>query len=697
MEHIKRSDNQRISAGIYFICATVYYELLFHILRVGVLNIDLFYKLLFSVVNGFLIVILLSLLPKVVPHILLNILMGVFTVYFVIQFMYKGIFDSYFSFSGTFEVMEQAFDYWDVIWQEFLREWWQILLFILPLIVYIVLCILGILGFAHFKWQQYILFTGIAMLCFAGNIMILFLEEDKPDSFYNVLTKYSSVDVAVEKIGVWKSFLLDVKTGVFLTFDINQSAHDFIPENQSQETITSDVISTESPSDSDDYSENTSEEPAETEEEEPEVVIDNSPNIWDIDFDTLIANETNPSIRNLHEYIRTVQPTNKNEYTGMFEGYNLIFVVAEGFDGYVIDKELTPTLYQMSTEGFVFPNYYTPLWYGSTIGGEYADLTGLMPKNGAYISMKKMAKNKNDMPFTMGISLKRLGYEVLAYHNNSYTYYDRHISRPVLGYRWTAIRQGLEAETDVSGREIWPQSDLSMIQNTTQEYMNSEPFYTYYLTVSGHLVYSFSGNAMSRRHADIVADLDYSDTTKAYIACQYELELAMESLIENLTEAGIADHTLIVITSDHIPYNDKAIVDELAGKTLDNTFEWYKNTLIIWSASMEEPIYSDKYCSSLDVLPTISNLMGVSYDSRMLVGQDIMSDSEGIVYFNDRSFLTDRCSYNANTKEVISFDGSEIEQEYIEAKITQVNNKFQMAESICENDYYRSIDTYVAE
>ena len=105
----------------------------------------------------------------------------------------------------------------------------------------------------------------------------------------------------------------------------------------------------------------------------------------------------------------------------------------------------------------------------------------------------------------------------------------------------------------------------------------------------------------------------------------------------------------------------------------------------------------DKCCSSLDVLPTVLNLMGVSYDSRMLVGQDILSDAEGIVYFNDRSFLTDRCSYNANTRKVVSLDGSDIEQEYLDSKIAQVKNKFQMAQSICENDYYRYIDPYLEE
>jgi hypothetical protein len=76
----------------------------------------------------------------------------------------------------------------------------------------------------------------------------------------------------------------------------------------------------------------------------------------------------------------------------------------------------------------------------------------------------------------------------------------------------------------------------------------------------------------------------------------------------------------------------------------------------------------------------------------MLAGQDILSDSEGLVMFNDRSFITDRCSYNASTGEVISLDGSVISDDYIANRKAVVSNKFSMAESICDYDYYKYID-----
>ena len=514
-------------------------------------------------------------------------------------------------------------------------------------------------------------------------------DKDTLYSAYEVYREYTSVNMSVEKLGVCESLYLDLKNGIkdHLGLEEQQVQFEIIDESEPEESVPKDSISemvdasqTASPSDG---------------EKEEEMEVDTSPNVLSVDLQALAEAEENESIKALHEYIASCKPTNKNEYTGMFEGYNVIFVVAEGFSGFCVDEQRTPTLYKMCYDGFVFDNYYTPLWYGSTLGGEYADLTGLMPANGGYMSMARAGSHGNDMYFTLSEQLLREGYTARGYHDNDYTYYDRDISHPNMGLEWIGMGNGLSYEKTESGHTLWPQSDLSMIKNTVHDYMSDQPFYTYYLTVSGHVMYNFGGNDMAARHKDLVENLPYSETTKAYIACQYELELAMQELVDTLEEGGVLDRTVIVLTADHVPYDNKEVVDELAGETLDSTFGWYQNKLIIWSASMEKPVYVSKYCSSLDVLPTVSNLLGLEYDSRMLVGQDILSDTEGLVIFNDRSFITDRVSYNANTGETISMDGTPVNEQYVEDMKLLVKNKFNMAEAINKNDYYRYIEEAV--
>ena len=99
-------------------------------------------------------------------------------------------------------------------------------------------------------------------------------------------------------------------------------------------------------------------------------------NTLNIDFDKLIKNAPNDTIKKMHEYFSLNPASDKNDFTGYFAGKNLIFLTLEGFSSEVIIPELMPTLYKMATEGFVFTNSYSGQWGGSTASGEYANLTG---------------------------------------------------------------------------------------------------------------------------------------------------------------------------------------------------------------------------------------------------------------------------------------------------------------------------------
>ena len=555
-----------------------------------------------------------------------------------------------------------------------------------------------------FKWTDfekhgfptYIVMAGVIITVGFYYFIILSVQGDDKNSPSAILKNYSSVEMSVEKLGVTETMIRD---GVYAVMHINKSdgadtdtgfeheayvaSTEELPAEAGTGAATEEVTESPLASEAD---------ASGTEEETEQEVKMYSAQVLPVDLGRMSEITTNESVLKLNSYINSSTPTYTNDYTGMFEGYNLIFITAEGFDGYVIDKKRTPELYKMSHNGFVFKNFYTPLWYGSTLGGEYANLTGLMPKNGGYLSMQMVGQRGNTMPFTLGNELKNQGYNVYAYHNNGYTYYDRNISRPYFGYEnFVGVGNGLPYEKTQGGSMMWPQSDAFMEESTFSEYASEEPFHVYYMTVSGHLEYDFGGNAMAKKNEDKVKDLYYSQTTKAYIACQLEFELMMEELNADLEKAGIADKTLIVICGDHIPYDNMEIPNELAGSYLDRTFECYRNSLIIYSASMEEPIKVDKVCSSLDILPTVLNLMGLPYDSRMLVGRDIMSDSPGLVIMHDGSFIADGFRYNASTGEVISRGGKVSDSELENLKST-VSNRFRMADAICELDYYKYVE-----
>jgi phosphoglycerol transferase MdoB-like AlkP superfamily enzyme len=414
------------------------------------------------------------------------------------------------------------------------------------------------------------------------------------------------------------------------------------------------------------------------------VPLDTSPNVMDFDFNTLAKSEKNNTIQTLHEYFASVTPTNKNKYTGMFQGYNLILITAEGFSPFAVNKEKTPTLYRLANEGFVFQNFYTALWQTSTSDGEYVALTGLIPTG-----TRNMYNGRNNLwPLSLAHQFNQLGVASKAYHDHTYTYYQRNETHPNLGYIFKAKGNGLELEHP----DVWPESDLEMIHSTVDEYVNEKQFHVYYLTVSGHMNYSFTGNMMSYKNKALVDDLPYSDDVKAYIACQMELDKALEQLIKKLEDAGVADRTVIALSADHYPYAwDKSIIDEAAGHTVEPNFEMYKNNFILWCEGMKEKVVIDKPCSSLDILPTLSNLFGLEYDSRLLMGQDILSDSPPLVILSNRSFITDKVKYNSQTGEVTKLTDEELPKDYVSNLNKIVRNKFKVSESILKNDYYRDL------
>ena len=144
-----------------------------------------------------------------------------------------------------------------------------------------------------------------------------------------------------------------------------------------------------------------------------------APNVLDIDFAGLLAEETDPAVAELHQYFSQRPPTLKNEYTGRFAGKNLLFITAEGFWKYAVNETYTPTLWKLAHEGFVFENFYTPLWWKSTTDGEYTVCTSLIPTSAR---RSFQASAGNDMPFCMGWMLRDQGYPTAAYHDHTWTY-----------------------------------------------------------------------------------------------------------------------------------------------------------------------------------------------------------------------------------------------------------------------------------
>ena len=454
-----------------------------------------------------------------------------------------------------------------------------------------------------------------------------------------------------------------------------------------------------------------------TQEGEPDDTPDDPPaattpveygyNALDIDFQALADSASDSALRSMAQYFGSLTPSKKNEYTGLFQGKNLVLITAEAFSPWFISRELTPTLYKLTHEGFVCENYYQPGWGQSTTGGEYAVMTGLLPTwVGSNVSF--YASANDDMPFALGNQLRALGYRTGAYHDNIYNYYNRDKTHPNLGYDYQGVGSGLTVTEDGS----WPYSDLEMVQNTIGDYIDGfvsdgTPFHVYYMTVSGHGSYGWGHAMAAKNRAKAQAAYPNASTqVQAYVAANLELENALTYLLEQLEAAGIAEDTVICMSADHYPYllaePETDYYNELRGVVdSERDTDRYRNALVLWCGGMENAVTVTEPCSAVDIVPTLSNLFDLEYDSRLLSGRDVLdkdydagsaSGSIPLVILptsSGNSWATAAGVFEASTRTFNARPGVTVEEDYVSRVNNIVALQYNYAQQLIARDYYR--------
>jgi len=554
-----------------------------------------------------------------------------------------------------------ATDFADVVLALVFKAFWRIVVMLLPVILYALFACPCVVSWRT-RW------LGLALAIAAGLLGSRIVRAVDMD--VEILSSAYDFDSAVRCFGLDMGMLLDAVNsgsgeeaqGEFVTVETVPAAVEPVPEQTQTQTAP-----------------------------EPTQAV-YAPNVMALDFTALAQAESNSRIASIHNYVSTVRPTMQNAYTGLFKGKNLILITAEAFSKEVIDPELTPTLYRLATKGIRFDDFYQPMWGGSTSSGEFSVLTGLVSASGTN-SIKE--SRQQELFLSIGKQLQKEGYYSAAYHNHLYNFYDRDKTHTYYGYdTYVGMNNGMEEGV----KEQWPESDLEMMEFTVPQYIDKQPFSIYYMTVSGHCRYNKLGNKMSGKNYDAVEHLDHSETVKCYLASQLELEYAMASLVRQLEEAGIADDTVIVLTADHYPYglensstwgNNRDYVAELYGYDPKNVIERDHNALILWSGCLEdknivieEPVYS------LDILPTLSNLFGVTYDSRLIVGRDVFSDAEPIVLWYNYTWKTDKGCYDSAKRTFTPVEGVEVEDGYVERISDIVYNKIYYSREVQNVDYF---------
>lgn len=628
----------------------IYLEIIykFFIMK-DLLTTNTFSVVLFSIPWIIIFTIITSIFNEKVNKILTIVFSFLIVLITLAQIVYYNFYNSMFSFLSLTTGTGQVMQFYVMIASVIARIWYIFAIILIPYILFLIFKN-KLFDFKKNNLKFLISYLLIFILSFLGIVLVISKNNEGFYSLKRLIFKTHAPMLTIDKTGLFTMEMIDIERYIF----------------GFNEEIYSEQINVNN-----------------EEEKVPEVKIEY--NTTDIDFDKLINDETDDKIKSMHVYFKNTAPSNKNEYTGMFKDKNLIFITAEAFDTIAIDEKLTPTLYKIANNSFIFKNYYQPLYPVSTSDGEYMNLNSLIPKEGVW-SFKQTSKIS--MPYGIGNMFNKEGYVSYGFHNHNYNYYDRQKSHKNIGLKYYGCGNGLEKKMNC---KHWPNSDKEMIDATTSYYIDKDKFMTYYMTVSGHLNYNFSGNNMAYRNKNKVKNLKYSTAIKAYLATQIELDKSIEKLLQVLEEKGKLNDTLIVIAPDHYPYGlTTKQMNEISTIDRNDKFEKFHTTLIMYNPNIEKTVV-DKVISSLDILPTIYNLYGLTFDSRLLMGRDIFSNNEHIVILSDRSWITDKGKYNSVTKEFTSTINEEIEEDYIDRINMIVNQRYGMSSLIIDNNYYKKI------
>lgn len=600
---------------------------------------------IFLIPFTFLIVNILSLIiglfkSKKIKKIFLFIITIFFSIYYCAQFVYYNFYQAMISLYSLKMGTAQVFGWFDQILLVILRNIIPVLLFLLPIVLLIIYK--NKLNYNKNETWRIKVLTLTSIMSLLLSIASIIPINNKIYSNYNLFFNIHYPTLTVNKFGLTTTALID--------------AYRCITSYQEKYLITEEINKT--------------------------TYNKKEYNILEIDFNKLIENEKDKNIINLHKYFMNQEPTNKNEYTGIFKDKNLIFINAESFDKIAINKDITPTLYKLYNEGIKFNNYYVPLFPVSTADGEYMNSTSLLPKEGVWSIYET---SKNYMPFSIANVFNKLDYNTYAFHNHSHTFFNRDKIYPNLGFdSFLACGNGLEKEINCN---LWPESDEELFVKSFEHYKNDNKFLAYFMTVSGHLRYT-KNNSIAKKNWNDIKDNNLDESYKAYLSQNIDLDKGLKYIINELEKINKLDNTVIVIAPDHYPYglSDKELYN--IDKTKQGNFNKYLSSLIIWSSDLEH-IEVNKTVSSTDIIPTIYNLFGIEYDSRLFIGKDAFSNSESIFIKSDRSFKTDHLEYNA-LNGTYKFYGTE-NKTLLNKTINDVYNKYTISNKILELDYYKTL------
>ena len=325
-----------------------------------------------------------------------------------------------------------------------------------------------------------------------------------------------------------------------------------------------------------------------------------------------------------------------NEMTGTLRGKNLIMIMVESLDTWMLREDVTPNLCALRAQSVDFAHHYSPLYLNAgTFSTEFCSMTGVIPP---ISGVSTNAYVENSLPAALPRLFAREGYRVNSFHSANGVIYNRAAIHKNLGFEEYHNYQLMGMEDYMLDSQMLNGFDLMVSRD--------QPFFSFIITYSGHGPYNEDQGNIAAPHLEkarevaaasgVTASADTFEQYTRALAHIMETDAFIGGLMEKLEAAGLAENTAVVVYGDHYCkyLTDTDFLMKLKG--VENRNLLCNTPLFLWSRDLE-PRTVEKYSATVDIFPTICNLFGLDADLRCFVGDDVFSEGGGLVYWRDSS------------------------------------------------------------
>lgn len=391
--------------------------------------------------------------------------------------------------------------------------------------------------------------------------------------------------------------------------------------------------------------------------------------------------------KQIDDYFAQKPAHQDNEMTGLFQGKNVVLVLMESMDDWLMGPH-TPTINKLMEEGINFTNFYTPVYGGiRTFNTEFCTNNGMFLSSGGGYAFDYVT---NSFDNSLANTMKRQGYSPKVFHYNNPSFYSRGVFSLAMGYDEYVCYEDYVGEDK---NALYDDKFLFDNQQVNDLFFREgAPTLNFIITRSAHLSYKYNevlsnwGLKLYPQYRGLTGN---EEEDCAYLKARLVDDM-FARLMEELEAHDQLDNTVIIAITDHYTYGIKDLDLLYARSGVEDALELERTPCFIWAKDLE-PMEMTKTLNTSDMLPTMLNLMGITPEVSYL-GRDAFDESYlGWAPFSDGSWVSGGWGYNAQEKKLIPMqeNAQPLSAETVETLHRSVAEFGKINNLILETDYYQ--------